>query len=325
MSSSPHTPGPLGWISPRDRTQAQQDAHERCTLASPKFALPPVQLAKGDKIILTKAWSDPQVIADVGLEFNGFYQFTGSCVGVSAGNCVFTLSALQRLFSVNATKAFIPFWPYDYGMTRMDEGDRGQGEGAVDSVMAARIMKGVLDSAESGLPKYNRTSDGMQLNKSTEMIWSNGAAIDAKWAPLAAKFPLGSATPLSDVEQIAQSIIGGNPVLDGCDNFCRSGTIKGSGDTTYVSGRYDGHGGHSTCFLGVWEHPNDGRLFLYSNQWPTQTYPADPAGGGRCTVWLPESEVTKLFRTGGSNGETVGLSHLAGLAIQPAILDWMQV
>jgi hypothetical protein len=72
----------------------------------------------------------------------------------------------------------------------------------------------------------------------------------------------------------------------------------------------------------VWNHPNDGRLFLYSNQWPTSTYPKDPAGAGRCCVWIPESEMTKLFtQYGGDNGETVALSHLNYFPAQPSVLD----
>ncbi len=76
--------------------------------------------------------------------------------------------------------------------------------------------------------------------------------------------------------------------------------------------------------MGVWHHPTDGYLYLYWNQWPTSTYPKDPAGGVRCSVWLPESEVDKLFRTGGSGGETMALSHAPAFPVQiDKILNWI--
>jgi hypothetical protein len=245
----------------------------------------------------------------------------GQCVGVSAGGAVCTLSCIQRMLADNPTKAFIPFWPYNYGRTRYEEGDRGQGEGAIDSVMAHNLTEGVIDLSQPGLPTFTN-NDGLWLTSQLELQWSDGSRIDQKYIEAAKKFPLGSATPLSSVQDIQMAIVNGYPVLDGCNNYVGNGSIKGSGDNAYVTGRYDGRGGHSTTFYGYWMHPNDGPLYLYGNTWPGSTYPKDPAGGGRCTVWLPESEVQKLFSTGGSNGETVALSHLTYMPAQPALLDY---
>lgn len=314
------TPGPLGFILPRDRTQAQHDAHAHALARMPKFAivgavLPP----KGTKVILTDLWSHPDCVADMGQVFTGFHQNTGSCVGVSAGDAICTLSCVQRLLSEAPTKALIPWWGFNYGRTRYNEGDRGQGEGAVDSVMFEALKEGVFDISQPGLPQL-RTDDGFYCTSREEMQWSDGGSFDPKWATIAKQFPLGTTALLHSPQDIAVAVCNGYPVLDGCDNYAGNGSIKGSGADAYVVGHYDGQGGHSTCFLGYWDHPNDGPLFLYSNQWPTSTYPKDPAGGGRCCVWLPESEVAKLFRSGG-DGETAALSHLTYFPAQPALLD----
>lgn len=314
---------PLGFIIPSLRTDEQNEAHANAMAMMPKFALDYEVPAGPVKVILTDFWKNPDVIADVGMEFNGFYQFTGSCVGVSMGNGAFTLSAIQRTIADNPTKAFIPFWPWAYGITRFNEGDRGQGIGAVDSIMGQTISKlGNLESTHTGLPAFVRTKDGMQLNKALEFLWSDGGKIDPKWKPLAAPQTM-TVAPLKSPDDIKACILNGYPVLDGCDNYVGSGHIKGSGADAYVTGRYDTEGGHSTCFLGYWDHPNDGPLFLYSNQWSSGTYPTDPAGAGRCCVWLPLSEVTKLFRTGGDKGETMGMSHLNYFPAQPKVLDWL--
>ena len=310
--------GHFGWIAPELRNQKQQDAHAKALLRRAAFTLIPPTVPKGTKVMLTDVWKDPLVVADLGKAFTGFYQFTGSCVGVSTGNAIMTLSGLQRLLSANPTKAFVPFWPYDYGTCRSNEGDSGQGEGAIDSVMFQTLIgNGVLDSNDPALPTFSVTSDGYQLSESLEYKWSDGAA-DTQWAGAAKKYPLGSAATLNNVADIKAAILNGYPVLDGCDNYVGGGSIESG----VCIGTYDGRGGHSTCYLGYWEHETLGPLYLYSNQWATSTYPDDGSGKGRCTCWVKEAEVARLFSTGGSGGETAALSHLTYLPAQPALLDW---
>lgn len=318
---------PLGWIEPAARTQDQTDAHAKALAAMPRFAIGPgaaTTLQKGEKLMLTDFWKDPEVVADVGFEFDGFHQLTGSCVGASAGNAIFTLAAVQRNLTSGATRAFCPWWPFFYGRTRYNEGDRGQGEGAIDSVMGETLRhEGVFDINQAGLPKF-QTDDGLYLTSKLELQWSDGGRIDPKWGQVAKEFPVGGAAPLSNPGEIVTAIINGYPVLYGCSNYIGNGSIKGSGDLAYVRGVYDGRGGHSTCFLGAWNHPNDGMLYLYSNQWPVGTYPKDPAGAGRCCCWTPESEVDKVFnRFGGDGGETMALSHLNYFPAQPAVVNWV--
>jgi hypothetical protein len=108
-------------------------------------------------------------------------------------------------------------------------------------------------------------------------------------------------------------------VLDGCEYYVGRGQLSGG----VALGNYDGRGGHSTCYLGYWEHPDLGPLYLYSNQWNGGTYPDDGSGKGRCTVWVKESNVARLFQLGGDNGETVALSHLSYFPAQPELLDWL--
>lgn len=307
----------LGWIAPKDRNQAQQDAHAKAMAIMPKFALPPVTLVKGQKIILSQTWKDPRVVADVGFEFNGFRQLTGACVGVSNGISIFTVGSVQRCIADNPTKAFLPFWGFNYGRTRYLEGDRGQGEGAVDSVCGTQDTKeGTIEASEPGLPQFDH-SDGLALTKKQELQWSDGgSSLVTQYIPKAQTHLMGARTPLYSTAEIVTSIANGYPVLTGCDMYVGTGHIKGSGADAYVVGKHDGQGGHSTGFLGVWLHPTDGLLLLYSNQWDGNTYPTDPAGGGRCMVWIPESESDRRFSMGGGDGESMALSHLASFPVQ---------
>lgn len=244
-----------------------------------------------------------------------------NCVGASGGNGIFTVGAVQRKLAENPTVAFIPWWLYPYGKTRYAEGDRGQGEGAVDSVMGQILGRaGNFAATQPGLPQF-KTDDGLYLDAHTEMQWSDGgSSLVTKWDAVAAPHLLGSAAPIYTTDQMVAAIVNGYPILTGCSYYVGSGKIVGSGDQAYVRGHYDGRGGHSTCRIGVWNHPNDGLLIGYSNQWPTSTYPKDPAGLGRCCVWVPISEEQKMLSSyGGGNGETMALSHLNWFPAQPAV------
>jgi hypothetical protein len=313
--------GHFGYITPEQRTQSQADAHQRALAGMPKLAMPKTTIPVGTKIMLTDYWKNPLVIPDIGAAFIGFHQITGSCVGASCGDAVATLSCVQRTIADAPTKAMLPWWPFDYGRCRLAEGDRGQGEGAVDSVMGQTILQGVLPYPQSGLPAFG-TDDGLYLTSQIEMAWSDGSTIPAGDITIAKQFPVGTVTPVNSPDDIANGIANGYPTLYGCSRYIGHGQIKGEGQDAYVVGHYDGNGGHSTCFLGVWNHPTDGMLFLYSNQWPTDTYPTDPAGAGRCCVWTTESEVAKVFsRYGGGDGESMALSHLNYFPAQPAVIS----
>jgi hypothetical protein len=64
---------------------------------------------------------------------------------------LFDLGGVQRLVADNPTKAFVSFWPFNYGRARFIGGDRGQGEGAFNSAATASMTKeGEVDTAEAG-------------------------------------------------------------------------------------------------------------------------------------------------------------------------------
>lgn len=311
--------GHFGWIPPAKRSQTQHDAHARATARHVAFALAPPEVSKGTKVMLTDWWKHPDVIADVGYEFTGFRQLTGSCVGVSSGNAVFTLAAGQKLMADNPTKAFVPWWPFSYGRTRYNEGDRGRGEGAVDSVMAATLRdEGCFGIAEiPDEPAYD-AGDGLAITDNQELTYSDGSyAGNTKYLSLGKQHPIGAAATINDVAGIKAAILNGYPVLDGCDDYIGHGSVSGDA----ALGNYDGRGGHSTCYLGYWEHDSLGPLYLYSNQWAGNTYPQDGSGRGRCTVWVKEANVNHLFQNGGSGGETVALSRLSYFPAEPKVLN----
>src|SRR5437868_1054762 len=310
----------LGFIRKQDRSQAQHDAHADAEAKMVRFTLPPPILAKGDKVALYTAWSDPKVVSDVGFVFPRFHQLTGSCVGAGGGQALFTLIAVQRLLAQNPTKAFLPFWPFDYGRCRYNEGDRGQGEGAMGSSFADTIVKeGVIASTEQGLPQFQH-NDGLVLTSNLELQWSNGASsVVTNYLNAAKIHPVGAAAPLRMVADIKAAITNGYSVTFACDRYIGNASIQGSGADACVVGHWDGNGGHQQSIHAVWAHPTLGDLYCAQNNWPGSTYPQDPAGGPICGCWVTEANVTKAL---GYNSEVYALSHLTWFPAQPDTLDW---
>jgi hypothetical protein len=311
---------PLGWISPRHRTAAQHDAHAAALSRMPAFSVPGYRDPGKVNVRLFDAWKHPDVVADVGFVFPRFHQLTGSCVGAGGGQALFTLIAVQRLLATNPTKAFVPFWPFDYGMCRKNEGDHGRGEGAMGSSFADTVVRnGVLDAQSSGLPPF-QNDDGLVLTSQLEMQWSDGDAIAPQWVDAARVHPVGTAAPLRDVADIRAAILNGYPVTFACDNYIGHASVRGSGADAAVVGYWDGRGGHQQSVHAVWDNPTLGPLYFVQNNWPGDTYPADPAGGPVCGCWVTEEKVAAAFRL---DAEVYALSHLTWFPAQPRVLDWM--
>jgi hypothetical protein len=314
----------LGFIELEKRTPRQLDAHMRALATMRPLAqqaLPVPELAKGERVCLYDSWSNPAVASDVGFVFPRFHQLTGSCVGAGGGQALFTLIAVQRLLAVNPTKAFIPFWPFDYGRCRYNEGDRGQGEGAMGSSFAETIVReGVISASEPGLPVF-KNQDGLVLTNALEMAWSDGASSTVtKYMDAARIHLVGAAATCKTPQDIKAGILNGYPSSFACNNYIGKASIVGSGSDACLVGRWDGSGGHQQSIHAFWEHPNLGPLYFALNNWAGNTYTKDPAGGPICGCWVKEADVTAAMRL---SSEVFAYSNLNWFPAQPAVLDWI--
>jgi hypothetical protein len=314
------TPGPLGWIEPIDRTPQQNAAHADAVAKMPKFAIRAPEVTGPANVRLFEFWSKQQVVQEVGFVFPRFHQITGSCVGAGGGNALFTLIAVQRLLSQGATRAFVPWWPFDYGKSRLRMGDRGQGEGSLGSTFAEAVVKdGVMSAAESGLPQFSN-SDGLTLTQQLEMQWSDGdSQTVSKYDSVAKEHPLGTAAPVNSVEEIRAALVNGYPITFACNNYIGNAKVEGSGADACVIGYWDGRGGHQQSLHAVWDHPGFGPLYWAQNNWPGSTYPKDPAGGPICGCWVREEKVKAALRL---DAEVYALSHLDYFPAQN-VIDWL--
>lgn len=317
----------LGFLRKRDRNAAQAALAARCEAHMvPRHGLPLPSLAPGQKMCLFDTWKDARVVQDVGFVFPRFHQLTGSCVGAGGGQALFTLIAVQRCLAQNPTVAFVPFWPFDYGRCRYNEGDKGQGEGAMGSSFADTIVKeGVIaatgPNADPNLPTF-QNNDGLVLTEQLEMQWSDGGSSTVTAHLTSAKLhPVGAAAPCKSAVDIKAAILNGYPVTFACDNYIGKASVQGAGTDAAVVGYWDGRGGHQQSIHAYWENATLGPLYWAQNNWPGSTYPQDPGGGPVCGCWVTEAHVDSAIKT--LDAEVYALSHLTWFPAQPAVLDWL--
>jgi hypothetical protein len=321
----PQAPGPLGFITPADRNPAQHAAHAAAEAMMPRFALAPPVTAGPVKVVLSDFWHAPEVVADTGIDFDRapFHQLTGSCVGAGGGNALYTLICVQRMLNEGATKAFVPWWPFNYGRSRLFMGEHGRGEGSMGSTFAKSVREdGVTSAAEAGLPGFQKR-DGYELTSGQEMEWSDGDSrpvID--YLDEAKPHPLGSATPLRSPQDIKAAVLNGYPGTIACNNYIGNASVQGSGDKARVIGHWNGRGGHQQWFFGYEDHPDFGPLYAVGNNWPRGTYPKDPGGLPLVCCWVLEKKVEEMFRL---DAEVYLFSHLPWAPAQPKVLDFSSI
>lgn len=313
----------LGYIPPPQRTQIQHDADAAAKAMMPRFALPPVQLAKGESIRLFDFWSKPEVVTDMGFVFTRIHQFTGSCVWAGGTNAVVSTITAQRMASENPTKAFMPFTLHNYAMSRHYMGDDREGQGSFGSTFAKSLrLDGVRDWPQvptDNLPDYTM-EDGICLNSATEMKWSSYRNPELQSVLAVSKAHLfGATTEAKAVSDIRSLIVNGYGISFACNNYIGNASIQGSGSDACLIGEWDTYGPHQQSIHAYWEHPNFGPLYWAQNSWPGSTYPRDPAGGPVCGCWVKESKVTAAMRL---DAEVFGFSHLDWFPAQPEVLNY---
>ncbi len=306
---------PTGYIPVEDRTAEQQRAYYEALERMPSFGLAAEPPPVGFRILLTDLWKDPKTIEAIG-EFLGWYQYTGSCVGVGGGNACQTTLLADKLIRKEPEKPVLVLWPYNYGRSRLLGGMRGRGEGSFGDTFARSCSEdGSCDWEGEGLPPVSKANGMLVIGKSMELTWSDGNYAPQSVRDEAKQHKFISA-PLASADQVRDAIVNGYAVTRAGMVFCNPGTATVQGDA--LIGRYNGRGGHQESWLGYWNHPTHGELFWEMNQWGANAYGTCPSGAAAGGCWIRKSEVDQFCR----GGEVYALSNYDGYPARPEVFDW---
>jgi hypothetical protein len=314
---------PLGWIEPEKRTLDQHEAHDSAVAAMPKLAMPSFggTPPKGTKILLSDMWSHPDVVKALGFAFTGFYQYTGSCVGVGGGNTCFTVTCVDVLRNKEPEKLVMPAWWFNYGQSRKRAGMRGQGEGSFGSTFAASVVEdGVCDglAAGFGFPDVKQSGQ-INIGRQSELLWSDGNYAKQIVIEEAKKRPIRTVTPVNDGVSVRDAILSGYPCTRAGMTFCNPGSA--SVRSGALVGSQNGRGGHQESWIGYWHHEQLGELIWEHNQWGKDVYGTDPGGGPGGGCWISLDAVDRFCKS--QYAEVYAFSQYEGYPAQPELYDWV--
>lgn len=307
-----------GWIPQDERTPEQQKLHNELVERMPAFGLygdkPPV----GFKILLTDLWKHPKTIEALGEAFLGWFQYTGSCVGVGGGNAQQSTLLADKLIRNEPEKPVLVLWPYNYGRSRQLGGMRGRGEGSFGSTFAKSASEdGSPDWEGEGLPPVSKANGMFVIGRNAELQWSDGTFAPQSVREEAKGHKFISA-PLSSADQVRDAIVNGYAVTRAGMVFTNPGTASVQGDA--LIGRYNGRGGHQESWLGYWNHPTHGELFYEMNQWGANAYGTCPSGAAPGGCWIRKADVESFCKA--RYAEVYALSNYEGYPARPEVFDW---
>jgi len=319
---------PTGYILPSERTPEQQRAHSLAVASMPKFGISGggVKTTSGSSnldVHLYRALTRKEVLDDLGLQFYRYHQQTGSCVGAGLGQVLVVLSAVQRLFAKNPTKAALFFWLFNYGRSRWLYGWKTPGEGSFGSTAAKSVRdEGVIpinDKTRALLPAFKDAGkEGIIYSEQIEMKYSDGDIKEQmQLLSMSKEYPVGQVAELTNTAQMAEAVANGYPLTIASSGHCRNVQEKNG----VLIGTNNRSGGHQWAIVAVVDHPQLGRLFGNLNNWPESVYPLDPFSQWPCFYWTTEAETERTLR---NEGECYAFSNFTYFPAQPDIaVPWL--
>lgn len=295
-----------GWIPPEQRSQVMSSAHEMIMSEMPSFDLIGPQ-ADIEKLVL---WDFSKAV-NGGSHFKTFYQQTGSCVGNGGGQAVWYLSAMEIVRTQQNISPKIPFYLLPYGRSRALAGIRGQGDGSMGSSFAKAIMQdGILPFDHADLPPVS-TTDGITWGKKEEYKWSDGAAISETFLTQSRNYLVKSAANCRTTDDVWAALANGYPCTI-ASNWGGQMRPAAQGSPSILLNRRVTSWQHQMCVIGIWKHPQFGRIFCILNSWGQGAHGIPPDGAPPGSFWIAENDMEYIVR----QGETFAFSQFVGFPSQ---------
>lgn len=311
--------GPFGWIPPAQWTAEQHEANERILAGMKPFFLRGGYYSRPQGRFAL--WKFCQQV-NGGKHIAYVHQLTGSCVGAGGSNMLRTLG---RVEIAQGEPEQWPgkeiWWPYTYGQSRRLAGIGGQGEGSFGSAWAQAIVE-AGDFAQDevpNLPAFDDDGEGwLQLSRSIELQWSNGAAYNKEpFLSAGRRHLVRSASPVRSSEEAAAALANGYP-LTIASNF-GTHTIQPRGNPAINVATWDDTWPHQMYVDEAWDHPSLGLVFRIGNNWGPSAHPAPTQGEPPGGFYVTAATFDKI--TASRDCECFAFSKFEGFPVRT--LDWL--
>ena len=295
-----------GWIPPTQRSSVQSSLHESATGSIPDFNL----ISPQNDIEKMFLWDFSKKVNN-GNHFMTFYQQTGSCVGNGGGQATWYLSAMDAVRLGKNIAPKVPFYLLPYGRSRYYGGYGRQGDGSSGSMFAKAIMEdGILPFDQQGLPSMS-TEGGITWGKSVEYKWSDGSSIDNSWLKLSRNFLVKSAAKCNSTNDVWSALANGYACTI-ASNWGGQMRPQAQGTPAILLNRRVTVWHHQMCIIGIWKHPQFGRIFCVLNSWGPNAHGTPPDGAPPGSFWILENDLDYIVK----QDEVFAFSQFVGFPSQ---------
>ncbi len=259
-------------------------------------------------------WRAP--ISVTGSHLKYIWQVTGSCVGAGGCNMLRTGMCVEILAGDNEEFKEV-WWPYTYGKSRYRSGMTRPGEGSTGAAWAEAICEdGFFAADEPGLPTFREVDGWLKLDKQTEIQWSDGDDIAAKWNDIARHHLYKTASRMKSKDDCIAALANGYCITQASMFGFRSSKVVGTPPVRIAP--WDGSWSHQTYVDEFWDHPTEGEIFRWGNNWGPTIHGSptgdEPSGG----VYIRARTMDEICRT----GEVYAFAGLQGF--QARKLPWAE-
>lgn len=238
----------------------------------------------------------------LGRDLYYIWQQTGSCVGAGGDNGRRTGAAVEIAVGNEPESLLDIWWPLTYGKSRQRGGLRGRGEGSFGPSWAeAATLDGCFQAGHPDfpeLPKFEIRSGWLYLPASVEMQWSDGAAIAPKYLAAAKPFVFKTAAKLRSADEVIAALANGYAVTQ-ASMFGFSPMVPAPRGTPAVRiASWNARWAHQTWVDEYWDHPTEGELFRWGNNWGPTAHGSPTAGEPAGGVYIRKATMDEICRTG---------------------------
>lgn len=304
----------FGWVPPDDRTEMQKALHEAIV-----SQLPPFQISgQWKEQRRTALWKAGPKLFGRHLKYN--WQLTGSCVGAGGDNCRKIIMAVEIAIGGEAEEYKEIWWPYTYGKSRERAGMRNPGEGSLGSTWAdAATQDGCFAIEEdASLPAFREVRGWLQLTEQIERQWSDGDAIPQKYNEMAKKHLFKTKAVCKSHADVLAAITNGHACTQASSFGFRPMVPQPRGTPAVRMVEWNGQWNHQTYLDEVWDHPTEGLIFRWGNNWGPDAHGPALSDEPDSSVYISAKTLDQICR----GNEVFAFSLFDGFPAREINLDW---
>lgn len=248
------------------------------------------------------------------------WQTTGSCVGAGGDNALKTVMAVEIVMG-DFEEFRTLWWPYTYGRSRFRMGDRGPGEGSTGETWGEAILEdGSIAIEEAGnVPAFTEERGWIKLSRATELSWSDGDAPQTlALMPVAKQHIVKTMAKANSHADVLAGLDNGYTATQASNFGFRQMVPTPRGNPAVRMVSWDGSWSHQTYIDEYWNHPTEGLIFRWGNNWGPDAHGPALADEPDSSVYITAATLDKICQ----RGTVLILSPYNGYPARKVPVDW---